>query len=201
MLIPTVIEKIPGGERYYDIYSRLLEERIIFIGEAIDDHISNLVCAQLLYLEHRNPKKDIVIYIHSPGGRIESGMQILDAMNYVACDIVTVGLGSVASMGAVLLAGGTKGKRFVLPNSWVMIHQPAGGIKGVASDIQIAAKQIGRYKEILIEYLSQFTGQPKAKITKDIERDFWMNAKEAVEYGLADEIMRYQKKTWKPIYR
>lgn len=200
ILIPTVIEKTPGGERYFDIYSRLLEERIIFIGEQIDFHLANLVVAQILYLEHKNPKRDINIYINSVGGIVDAGFAIYDAMCYVAPDIVTIGVGLAGSMGAFLLAGGTKGKRYILPNARVMIHQPMGGAKGQATDVEIVARELVKDKQKLVEYLVQFTGKQKAHVSKDVERDYWMNAKEAQKYGLVDNVMSYKKKTWKPIY-
>ena len=200
LLIPTVIERTPGGERYFDIYSRLLEERIIFIGDQIDFHMANLIVAQILFLEHKNPKRDISIYINSVGGIIDAGFAIYDAMCHVSPDIVTIGVGLAGSMGAFLLSGGTKGKRYVLPNTRIMIHQPMGGAKGQASDIEIVARELVKDKDKLVEYLVQFTGQPKSKVEADVERDHWLNAKEAVKYGLVDKVMSYKKKTWKPVY-
>lgn len=200
MLIPTVIERTPGGERYFDIYSRLLEERIIFIGDQIDFHLANLVVAQILYLDHKNPKRDINIYIDSVGGIIDAGFAIYDAMCYVSSDISTIGVGLAGSMGAFLLAGGTKGKRYVLPNTRVMIHQPMGGAKGQATDVEIVARELVKDKKKLVDYLVQFTKQPKATIEKDVERDHWFNAKESLKYGLVDHIMGYKKKTWKPVF-
>jgi len=200
LLIPTVIERTPGGERYFDIYSRLLEERILFIGDAIDFHMANLVVAQILYLEHKNPKRDISIYVNSVGGIIDAGFAIYDAMCHVSPDIVTIGVGLAGSMGAFLLAGGTKGKRYVLPNTRVMIHQPMGGAKGQASDVEIAAQELIKDKVKLVSYLVEFTSQAKSKIEADVERDHWLNAKEAVKYGLVDKVMDYKKKTWKPVY-
>lgn len=200
LLIPTVIERTPGGERYFDIYSRLLEERIIFIGDQIDFHLANLVVAQILFLEHKNPKRDISIYINSVGGIIDAGFAIYDAMCHVSPDIVTIGVGLAGSMGAFLLSGGSKGKRYILPNTRVMIHQPMGGAKGQATDVEIVARELVKDKEKLVGYLSEFTGQPKSKVSEDVERDHWLNAREAVKYGLVDKIMDYKKKTWKPVF-
>jgi ATP-dependent Clp protease protease subunit len=194
MLIPTVLEKTPQGERAYDIYSRLLKERIIFLGGPIDDHMANLVIAQLLFLEHEDPKKDIHLYINSPGGSVTSGLAILDTMNHIKSPVSTICVGIAASMGAILLAGGEKGKRFVLPNSEVMIHQPLGGIEGQASDIAITAKHILRTKDTLYKILSNATKKPIAQIEKDADRDNWMSADEAKKYGLVDEILIKTKK-------
>jgi ATP-dependent Clp protease protease subunit len=199
LLIPTVIEKSPGGERYFDIYSRLLEERIIFIGEEIDFHLANLVVAQILFLEHKNPKRDISIYIDSVGGIIDAGFAIYDAMCYVKPDIVTIGVGLAGSMAAFLLAGGTKGKRLILPNARVLIHQPLGGSKGQATDVEIAARELVKERKRLAQYLVQFTGQPEKKVLADIDRDYWMSAKEALKYGIVDQTMKYQKATWRPV--
>ena len=189
MLIPTVIEKTINGERAYDIYSRLLNERIIFLGGAIDDHTANLVVAQLLYLEHNDPKKEIYMYINSPGGSVTAGLAILDTMNHIKPAVATVCVGIAASMGAILLSAGAKGKRFVLPNSEVMIHQPMGGTEGQASDIAITAKNILRTRENLYKILSNNTGKTVAQIEKDADRDYWMSADEAKKYGIADAIM------------
>ncbi len=189
MLIPTVIEKTINGERAYDIYSRLLNERIIFLGGAIDDHTANLVVAQLLYLEHNDPKKEIYMYINSPGGSVTAGLAILDTMNHIKPAVATVCVGIAASMGAILLSAGAKGKRFVLPNSEVMIHQPMGGTEGQASDIAITAKNILRTRENLYKILSKNTGKTVAQIEKDADRDYWMSADEAKKYGIADAIM------------
>ena len=192
-LVPMVVEQSSRGERAYDIYSRLLKDRIIFIVGKIDDYVANLVVAQLLFLESEDPKKDIYMYINSPGGVITSGLSILDTMNYLKCDVSTVCFGQAASMGAVLLAGGAKGKRFALPNSRVMIHQPLGGVQGQATDIEIHAKEIKTLKEKLNNILATATGQTLKKIEKDTERDFFMDSKEAAKYGLIDEILEDRK--------
>ncbi|GIR09249.1 MAG: ATP-dependent Clp endopeptidase proteolytic subunit ClpP [Gammaproteobacteria bacterium] len=192
-LVPMVVEQSSRGERAYDIYSRLLKDRIIFIVGKIDDYVANLVVAQLLFLESEDPKKDIYMYINSPGGVITSGLSILDTMNYLKCDVSTVCFGQAASMGAVLLAGGAKGKRFALPNSRVMIHQPLGGVQGQATDIEIHAKEIKTLKEKLNNILATATGQTLKKIEKDTERDFFMDSKEAAKYGLIDEILENRK--------
>ena len=192
-LVPMVVEQSSRGERAYDIYSRLLKYRIIFIVGKIDDYVANLVVAQLLFLESEDPKKDIYMYINSPGGVITSGLSILDTMNYLKCDVSTVCFGQAASMGAVLLAGGAKGKRFALPNSRVMIHQPLGGVQGQATDIEIHAKEIKTLKEKLNNILATATGQTLRKIEKDTERDFFMDSKEAAKYGLIDEILENRK--------
>lgn len=183
-----------NGERAYDIYSRLLNERIIFLGGPIDDHTANLIIAQLLYLEHTDSKKDISFYINSPGGSVTAGLAILDTMNHIKCDVSTVCVGIAASMGAILLSAGTKGKRFVLPNSEVMIHQPMGGTEGQASDIAITAKNILRSRDNLYSILSKNTSRTVAQIEKDADRDYWMNADEAKKYGIADSIMIKNKK-------
>lgn len=190
MLIPTVIEKSHTGERAYDIYSRLLKERIIFLAGPIDDDVANIVIAQLLFLEAEDPKKDITLYINSPGGQIQSGLAIVDAMNHVKPDVATVCMGMAASMGATILSQGKKGKRFMLPNSEVMIHQPLTGVEGQASDIQITAKHILRLKEKLTQMMSDATGQPYKKVESDKDRDYWMNADEAKKYGLVDQILK-----------
>lgn len=192
-LVPMVVEQSSRGERAYDIYSRLLKDRIIFIVGKIDDYVANLVVAQLLFLESEDPKKDIYMYINSPGGVVTSGLSILDTMNYLKCDVSTVCFGQAASMGAVLLAGGAKGKRFALPNSRVMIHQPLGGVQGQATDIEIHAKEIKTLKEKLNNILATATGQTLKKIEKDTERDFFMDSKEAAKYGLIDEILENRK--------
>ena len=192
-LVPMVVEQSSRGERAYDIYSRLLKDRIIFIVGKIDDYVANLVVAQLLFLESEDPKKDIYMYINSPGGVITSGLSILDTMNYLKCDVSTVCFGQAASMGAVLLAGGAKGKRFALPNSRVMIHQPLGGVQGQATDIEIHAKEVKTLKEKLNNILATATGQTLKKIEKDTERDFFMDSKEAAKYGLIDEILENRK--------
>ena len=188
-LIPYVIEQSPRGERSFDIYSRLLNDRIIFLGETIDDHVANTVVAQLLHLENADSEQDIKLYINSPGGVITAGMAIFDAMQLVKCDVSTVCIGQCASMAAVLLAAGAKGKRYALPNSRVMIHQPSGGAQGQQTDIQIAAREILYVRERLNQILSDLTGQPLTKINEDTERDNFMNAEEAKEYGIVDEII------------
>ena len=193
-LIPTVIEKSNYGERAYDIYSRLLRDRIILLGGVVDDNVANTVVAQLLFLAHEDPKKDIQLYLNTPGGSVTAGLAILDTMNYVKPDVSTICVGIAASMGSVLLAGGKKGKRFILPNSEVMLHQVMGGVEGQASDIEINAKHILRTKERLNQILAKSTGQPLAKIEKDTDRDFFLSATEAKEYGLVDEIFKPNKK-------
>jgi ATP-dependent Clp protease protease subunit len=190
MLIPTVIEKSQFGERAYDIYSRLLKERIIFLGGPIDDTMANIVIAQLLFLESEDPKKDITIYINSPGGQIQSGLAIIDAMHHIKPDVATVCMGMAASMGAVILSQGKKGKRYALPNSEVMIHQPLTGVEGQASDIEITAKHILALKSKLYEMLSHATGKSKAQIEKDGDRDYWMPADEAKKYGIVDTVLK-----------
>jgi len=187
-LIPMVIEQSSRGERAYDIYSRLLKDRIIFIGEPVDDHMANLIIAQLLFLQAEDPEKDIAIYINSPGGAVSSGLAIYDTIQYVKCDISTTCVGMAASMGALLLAAGTTGKRFALPNSRIMIHQPSGGFQGQASDIEIRAREIIQIKERLNEILAHHTGQPVERIQKDSDRDYFMSPQEALDYGLIDEI-------------
>lgn len=188
-LIPMVIEQTPRGERSFDIYSRLLKERVIFLTGPIDDHISNLVVAQLLFLESENPEKDISIYINSPGGSISAGLAIYDTMQFISSSVSTMCIGQAASMGALLLAGGDKGKRFALPNSRVMIHQPLGGFQGQASDFEIHAKEILYMKKIVNEILAKHTGQTVKKIEKDTDRDNFLNSEEAVKYGLVDKII------------
>jgi ATP-dependent Clp protease, protease subunit len=202
-LVPTVIESTNKGERAYDIYSRLLKDRIIVIHDQIGFGFAGLIIAQLLFLEKEDPKKDIYMYVNSPGGSVSEGLAIFDVMNNIACDVVTIGMGMCASMGAFLLAGGTKGKRYVLPNTEVMIHQPLmqDGPGGQATDIEITAKQILKTKEQLIKYFVQFTGQPEKKIRSEMERDFWMNAEEAKKYGIVDKVVESSKKqtAWKPV--
>jgi len=190
-LIPSVIEKSRDGERVYDIYSRLLKERIIFVGTPIDDEVANAIVAQLLFLQKENSEKDITMYINCPGGHIYAGMAIIDTMKYVKPDIVTVGIGSTASFGTVILSSGTKGKRFALPNTMIHIHQPlvSGGITGQASDIEIEAKEILRLKDLLTKILSKNTGQTYDKIVEDSDRDKHMTAEEAKKYGLIDKII------------
>ena len=192
-LVPMVVEQTSRGERAFDIFSRLLKDRIIFIVGGIDDYVANLVVAQLLFLESEDPKKDIFMYINSPGGVITSGLSILDTMNYLKCDVSTVCFGQAASMGAVLLSCGAKGKRFALPNSRVMIHQPLGGARGQATDIEIQAKEILTLKEKLNKILAEKTNQSLKKISSDTERDYFMNAEEAVKYGLVDEVLTERK--------
>ncbi len=188
-LVPYVIEQTSKGERSYDIYSRLLKDRIIFLADEVNDDTASIVVAQLLFLEAEDPEKDIHLYINSPGGSVTAGMAIYDTMHYIKCDVSTVCIGMAASMGAFLLAGGAKGKRYILPNAEVMIHQPLGGAKGQASDIEIAAKNIIRTKEKLNRILSENTGKSYEQMCKDTDRDNWMSAKEAVEYGLVDSVI------------
>ena len=188
-LVPYVIEQTSRGERSYDIYSRLLKERIIFLGEEVNDVSASVVVAQLLFLEADDPEKDIQLYINSPGGSVTAGMAIYDTMKYIKCDVSTVCIGMAASMGAFLLAGGTKGKRFALPNAEIMIHQPSGGAQGQATEIQIAAEHILRTKQKLNEILAVNTGQDLETIKADTERDNFMSAQEAKEYGLIDEVI------------
>lgn len=188
-LIPMVVEQTGRGERAYDIYSRLLKERIIFLGTAIDDDVANLVIAQLLFLESEDPDREIHLYINSPGGIVSAGMAIYDTMQYVKPTVSTMCMGQAASMGALLLAGGAKGKRYALPHSRILIHQPLGGAQGQATDIGIQAREILRLREELNEVLSKHTGQPIDKISKDTERDFFMTGEQAKEYGIIDEVI------------
>jgi len=188
-LVPMVVEQTGQGERGYDIFSRLLKDRIVILGTPIGDTVANLIVAQLLYLQSDDPKKDIELYINSPGGSVSSGMAIYDTMRILSCDVKTYCVGQAASMGAVLLSAGTKGKRFILPNARVMIHQPLGGMEGSASDIDIHAKEIIRIKNNLNKILSKHTGRSLKKVAADTERDFFMSAEEAVEYGIVDEIL------------
>lgn len=189
-LVPIVIEQSSRGERAYDIYSRLLKDRIVFIGGGIEDHLADLIIAQLLFLESEDPEKDISIYINSPGGVVTAGMAIYDTMQYIKPDVSTICIGQCASMGAVLLAAGSPGKRYALPNSRIMIHQPLGGAQGQASDIEIQTQEILRIKEKLNDILAHHTGQPLKRIKKDTDRDFFMSALEAKEYGLIDEVVQ-----------
>lgn len=189
MVVPYVIEQVNGGERSYDIYSRLLKDRIIFLSDEVNDKTASIVVAQLLFLEAQDPEKDIHLYINSPGGSITAGMAIYDTMNHIKADVSTICVGLAASMGAFLLAGGAKGKRFALPNSEVMIHQPLGGTRGQATDIGIQAKRILKMKEDLNRILSENTGQPIDKISEDTERDNFMTAEEAKAYGLVDDVV------------
>lgn len=192
-LVPYVVEKTGNGERSYDIFSRLLKDRIVFIDGEINDTMADLIVAQILFLESENPDKDISIYINSPGGSVTAGLAIYDTMKYVKCDIQTICMGQAASMAAILLAGGTKGKRYALPSSRIMIHQPRGGVEGQESDINILAKEIIRLKKLSIEYLSNDTGKSIEKIAEDIERDFFMSAQEGKEYGIVDHVMPNRK--------
>jgi len=192
-LVPMVVEQSPKGERAYDIYSRLLKDRILFIGTPIDDDVANIIIAQLLFLAAEDPVKDINMYINSPGGVVTAGLAIYDTMQYLKCPISTICIGQAASFGAILLAAGAKGKRFALPNARIMIHQPLGGAQGQATDIEIQTREIMRIKKILNELLANHTGQPLAKIEKDSDRDFYMSAPEAVEYGLVDEVISSAK--------
>ncbi len=192
-LVPIVVEQTGRGERAYDIYSRLLKDRIIFIGTAIDDIISNLVIAQMLFLQMEDPDKDINIYINSPGGAVTSGLAIYDTMQFVKCDVNTYCVGQATSMGALLLCAGTKGKRYVLPHARIMIHQPWGGVQGAAADISIQAKEILRIRERINQILSIHTNQPLEKIEKDTDRDYFMSAEEAKEYGIVDEVITSKK--------
>lgn len=192
-LVPIVVEQTNRGERSYDIYSRLLEDRIIFLGGPISDVTANLVVAQLLFLEAKDPDKDVLLYINSPGGSVTAGMAIYDTMQYIKCDVSTICVGMAASMGAFLLAAGTKGKRLALPNSEIMIHQPMGGAQGQASDIAIHAEHILKMKKKINEILADRTGQPIEKIERDSDRDFFMSAEEAKAYGLIDDVITSRK--------
>ena len=191
-LIPTVIEKSQFGERAYDIYSRLLKERIVFLGGPVNDGVANTIIAQLLFLQHEDAKSDISLYINSPGGSVTAGMAIYDTMQYIKPDVSTICVGIAASMGAFLLAAGKKGKRFALPNSDILLHQVMGGAEGQAVEIEIAAKQIIRTKERLNQILAKHTGQSLSKIEKDTDRDFWLSSEEAKAYGVIDEIIKKQ---------
>ncbi len=196
-LVPIVIEQSPRGERAFDIYSRLLKERIIFLGGAVNDEVANLIIAQLLFLEAEDPNRDITLYINSPGGVVTAGLAIYDTMQYIKADVSTLCLGQAASMGALLLAAGAPGKRYVLPNSRILIHQPMGGFQGQATDIDIHAKEILKLRQRLNEILARHTGQPLKKIQADTERDYFMGSKEALEYGLVDEILKKRPETSK----
>ncbi|HNX77831.1 MAG TPA: ATP-dependent Clp endopeptidase proteolytic subunit ClpP [Candidatus Rifleibacterium sp.] len=197
-LVPIVIEQSSRGERAFDIYSRLLKDRIIFLGGGIDDGMADLVVAQLLFLESEDPEKDISIYINSPGGVVTAGMAIYDTMQYIKPDVSTICMGQAASMGALLLAAGAHGKRYALPNSRIMIHQPLGGAQGQASDIEIQAQEILRMKDMLNDILANHTGQPLKRIKRDTDRDFFMSSKEAKEYGLIDEVVQRKVVAAKP---
>ena len=188
-LVPTVLEKTSAGERAYDIYSRLLKERIIFIGGGIDVDMANLVIAQLIFLAHDDDKKDITLYINSPGGSVTAGMAIIDTMNFIKPDVSTVCIGMAASMGSMILSCGAKGKRFILPNAEVMIHQPLGGAEGQASDIAIQAEHILKTRDTLYKMLAENTGKPLDTIKKDADRDYWMSASESVKYGIVDKVI------------
>jgi ATP-dependent Clp protease protease subunit len=188
-LVPMVVEQSPRGERAYDIYSRLLKERIVFLGTAVNDEIASLIIAQLLFLEAEDPDKDITFYVNSPGGGVTAGLAIYDTMQYVRCDIVTLCMGQAASMGALLLTAGAKGKRYALPNSRILIHQPMGGFQGQATDIDIHAQEILRMRNDLNKILAYHTGQNIRKIKKDTDRDYFMNAVEAKKYGIIDEVL------------
>ena len=194
ILVPMVVEQTSRGERAYDIYSRLLKDRIVFLGSAIDDNVANLIVAQMLFLESEDPKKDINLYINSPGGSVYAGMAIYDTMRYVKPSISTICVGLAASFGAVLLAAGEKGKRFALPNSRIMLHQPMGGAQGQAVDIEIHAREILKIRETLNEILAEHTGQPIDSIARDTDRDFFMSAGDAKKYGLIDEILTERSK-------
>jgi len=189
-LVPTVIERSREGERAYDIYSRLLKDRIIFLGSTIDDQVADAVVAQLLFLAKEDPTKDIQMYIHSPGGVVYSGLAIIDTMNFIKPDVITLAVGSTASMGTMILSAGAKGKRFALENSMIHMHQPLGGAEGQASDIAITAKEILRLKDLLRDMIVKSSGQPKEKVEKDMDRDFYMTAEDAVKYGLVDKIIK-----------
>jgi ATP-dependent Clp protease protease subunit len=193
-LVPIVVEQTNRGERAYDIYSRLLKDRIIFIGGPVDDTVANLVIAQFLFLEAEDPEKDIHLYINSPGGLITAGMAIYDTMQYIRPDVSTICLGQAASMGAFLLAAGAKGKRYALPYARILIHQPLGGVQGQATEVEIHAREILRMRQVLNELLAKHTGQPIEKIMQDTERDFFMSAQQAKEYGIVDEVIAFRKK-------
>ncbi len=188
-LVPTVVEKSFDGERAYDIYSRLLKERIVFLGEDVNEHTANIVVAQMLHLAYEDPHKDIMFYINSPGGSVYDGMAIYDTMQFVKPDIQTIGIGLQASMAAFLLSSGARGKRFILPHSRVMIHQPSAGTQGKVTDMEITLRETVRIKELMADILSKNTGQKLAKVKNDMERDFWMDAKEAVSYGVVDKVI------------
>ncbi|HUK81273.1 MAG TPA: ATP-dependent Clp endopeptidase proteolytic subunit ClpP [Verrucomicrobiae bacterium] len=193
ILIPYVVEQTGRGERGYDIYSRLLKDRIVFIGTPIDDNVANVIIAQLLFLQSEDPGKDINLYVNSPGGSVTAGLAIYDTMQFVKCDVTTYCIGQAASMGAVLLAAGTKGKRFALPNARIMIHQPWGGVQGAAADISIQAKEILRMRDRLNEIIALHTGKPVEVIAKDTDRDFFMSAAESRDYGLVDDVVKSRR--------
>jgi ATP-dependent Clp protease protease subunit len=189
-IIPTIIEKTPRGERVYDIYSRLLEDRIIFLGDVIDDNLANLIIAELLFLQKEDPKKDISLYINSPGGVIDAGMAIYDTMNHITPDVSTIAVGVAASMASIILSSGAKGKRFALPSTSILIHQPHGRTDGQASYIEISARRILKMRDSLNSILAKNTGQKRSKIDKDVDRDFWMTAEEAKDYGIVDKVIK-----------
>lgn len=191
ILVPTVIEKTHQGERAYDIYSRLLKDNIIFIGTSIDDTVANLIIAQLLHLSHENPNKDIQMYINSPGGSVTAGMAIYDTMQFIKPDVSTIAVGLSASMGALLLTAGAKGKRVALPNARIMMHQPSGGLEGTAKDIEISAEEMLKTKKLMERLMSKHTGQPLSVVERDTDRDKWLNAQEAKAYGLIDEVLEH----------
>jgi ATP-dependent Clp protease protease subunit len=193
LLVPMVIEQTGRGERSYDIYSRLLKDRIVFIGTAIDDHVANLVVAQMLFLQMEDPKRDINVYINSPGGSVTAGLAIYDTMQYVTCDVATYCVGVAASMGAILLTAGTKGKRYALPNSDIMIHQVSGGAQGTASDVERTVEYMFKLKKRLISILAHHTGKTDAQIQADSDRDYWITAQQAKDYGLVDEVVKSRK--------
>jgi ATP-dependent Clp protease protease subunit len=193
LLVPMVIEQTGRGERSYDIYSRLLKDRIVFIGTAIDDHVANLVVAQMLFLQMEDPKRDINLYINSPGGSVTSGLAIYDTMQFVTCDVATYCVGIAASMGAVLLTAGTKGKRYALPNSDIMIHQVSGGAQGTASDVERTVEYMFKLKKRLIGILAHHTGKTEEQIQSDSDRDYWISAQQAKDYGLVDEVVKSRK--------
>jgi len=189
MLVPIVIEQTGRGERAYDIYSRLLKDRIIFLGEVIEEHLANLVVAQMLFLESEDPEKDINLYINSPGGSVTAGLGIYDTMQYIKCPVSTICVGQAASMAAVLLAAGTEGKRIALPNSRIMLHQPLGGVQGQATDIEIHAREIRKIRDRLNEIIAKHTNQDIEKVARDTDRDFFMSAEEALSYGIVDKVI------------
>src|SRR6201995_3111126 len=193
LLVPMVIEQTGRGERSYDIYSRLLKDRIVFIGTAIDDHVANLVVAQMLFLQMEDPKRDINVYINSPGGSVTAGLAIYDTMQYVTCDVATYCVGVAASMGAILLTAGTKGKRYALPNSDIMIHQVSGGAQGTASDVERTVEYMFKLKKRLISILAHHTGKTDVQIKADSDRDYWITAQQAKDYGLVDEVVKSRK--------
>ncbi|MEI6462073.1 MAG: ATP-dependent Clp protease proteolytic subunit [bacterium] len=193
ILIPSVIEKTRDGERSYDIYSRLLKDRIIFVEGQVSDALANSVIAQMLFLQKEAPNKDITMYINTPGGSVNAGLAIVDTMNLISCDVSTVAVGMAASMGAILLTSGTKGKRYSLPNASILIHQPIGGTEGQASDIEIEAREILRIKDVLMELIAKQSGQKKAKVLKDSDRNYWMTSDQAKEYGLIDKVLHPTK--------